>query len=274
MGKRSTPKEFDPKLFAAHEIAETRRLRRQRALFIPRFLRDVAKAESLRGAAQDHAHSIAVRWADLHASGRLFQHKETTIDTQFLDQLFGEGLGYELKTINPDAYTLEHKFPVSGVGIADAAIGLFPKEKTPYAVIELKGAKTDLDRDKSNGRTAVQQCWDYMNAIPTCQWGIVSNFALIRLYHKSKGTLSYEEFAIEELRDRDRFNQFYALFERGGLLPSKLSQVPRAAALLEKTVRRQKEVGDELYNEYQFKRLELIEYLYRHERKTYSLTWP
>lgn len=267
MGKRSTPKEFDPKLFAAHEIAETRRLRRQRALFIPRFLRDVAKAESLRGAAQDHAHSIAVRWADLHASGRLFQHKETTIDTQFLDQLFGEGLGYELKTINPDAYTLEHKFPVSGVGIADAAIGLFPKEKTPYAVIELKGAKTDLDRDKSNGRTAVQQCWDYMNAIPTCQWGIVSNFALIRLYHKSKGTLSYEEFAIEELRDRDRFNQFYALFERGGLLPSKLSQVPRAAALLEKTVRRQKEVGDELYNEYQFKRLELIEYLYRHERK-------
>ncbi len=106
-----------------------------------------------------------------------------------------------------------------------------------------------------------------MNALPGCHWGIVSNFALIRLYHKTKGTLSYEEFSIEELRDRDRFNQFYALFERGGLLPSKLSQIPRATALLNKTAKRQKEVGDELYQEYQFKRLELIEHLHRHERK-------
>lgn len=267
MAKNTTAHGFDNRLFAAQEIAHARRIRRQRALFIPKFLREIATSKALAGTQQDRAYKIAVRWADLHASGRLAEHNETTIDTQFLDQLFGKGLGYELKTINPDAYTLEHKFPVSGVGIADAAIGLFPKEMTPYAVIELKGAKTDLDRDKSNGRTAVQQCWDYMNAIPTCQWGIVSNFALIRLYHKSKGTLSYEEFAIEELRDRDRFNQFYALFERGGLLPSKLSQMPRAAALLDKTVRRQKEVGDELYNEYQFKRLELIEHLNRYERK-------
>lgn len=267
MAKKTTAQGFDNRLFAAHEIAHARRIRRQRALFIPKFLREVATSKTLADTQQDRAYKIAVRWADLHASGHLAEHKETTIDTQFLDQLFCDGLGYELKTLNPDAYTLEHKFPVQGVGIVDAAIGLFPKEMSPLAVIELKGARTDLDRDKSNGRTAVQQCWDYMNAIPTCQWGIVSNFALIRLYHKSKGTLSYEEFAIEELRDRDRFNQFYALFERGGLLPSKLSQIPRAAALLDKTVRRQKEVGDELYNEYQFKRLELIEHLNRHERK-------
>jgi hypothetical protein len=31
---------------------------------------------------------------------------------------------------------------------------------------------TDLDRDRSNGRTAVQQCWDYINAVPGCIWGI------------------------------------------------------------------------------------------------------
>lgn len=267
MGKRTTQSEFDQRLFAAHEIAHARRVRRQRALFIPKFLRELAESKSLAGPAQDKAHGIAVRWADLHTSGKLATHKETTIDTQFLDQVFCEGLGYELKTLHPDAYSLEHKFAVPGVGIADAAIGNFPKDKTPLAVIELKGARTDLDRDKSSGRTAVQQCWDYMNALPGCQWGIVSNFALIRLYHKSKSTLSYEEFSLDELRDPERFKQFYALFERGGLLPSKLAQIPRAQALLDKTVRRQKEVGDELYNEYQFRRLELIEYLHRHERK-------
>ena len=70
----------------------------------------------------------------------------------------------------------------------------------PVAVVELKGAMTDLDRDRSNGRTAVQQCWDYLNALPGCPWGIVSNFRTIRLYHREKGTLSYEEFDLQELR--------------------------------------------------------------------------
>ena len=72
---------------------------------------------------------------------------------------------------------------------------------------------TDLDRDRSNGRTAVQQCWDYLNALPGCPWGIVSNFATIRLYHREKGTLAYQEFTLPEMGDRERFNEFYFLFE-------------------------------------------------------------
>ena len=58
-------------------------------------------------------------------------------------------------------------------------------------MIELKGAAANLDRDKFNGRTPVQQCWDYLNALPNCPWGIVSNFVTTRLYHRDKTPLAF-----------------------------------------------------------------------------------
>jgi|GEM_PF-274544 len=267
MAKAKSAEQGSARLFEQHERAFERRTRRQRALFIPRFLREAAANQQLSGAAQEKAHTIAIRWADLESLGQLAKHKETSIDTQFLDQLFGDGLGYAVKTQSPSAWQLEHKFTVTTVGTADAALGEFPNAKSPTVVVELKDSQTDLDRDRSNGRTAVQQCWDYLNALPGCEWGIVSNFSTIRLYYRSKGTLNYEEFTLQELRSRDRFNEFYALFERGGLVTSALGQPPRALALLQKTEKRQKEVGDDLYKQYQWRRLELIEHLNLEEGK-------
>lgn len=268
MARRKNPIHNGPGLFEEEERNHVRRIRRHRALFIPRLLREAAASMRLKDAAQDRAHAIAIRWADLETSGHLPQYKETSIDTQFLDQLFGEGLGYQVKTASPDAWHLEHKFSVPGVGTADGALGEFPQFSVPAAVIELKGAITDLDRDRSNGRTAVQQCWDYINALPGCSWAIVSNFTTIRLYHREKGTLSYEEFTLQELRDRSRFNEFYCLFERGGLLRSRFSQHPRALELLRKTADRQKEVGEDLYKSYHWQRLRLIEHLMKQKDKS------
>ncbi len=268
MARRKNHTPDGPGLFDVQERDLARRIRRQRALFIPRFLREAASSLHLKDAAQDKAHEIAIRWAELETTGRLPEYKETSIDTQFLDQLFGEGLGYLVKTTSPDAWQLEHKFAVPGVGTADAALGEFPKSPQPTVVVELKGAKTDLDRDRSNGRTAVQQCWDYLNAIPECSWGIVSNFATIRLYHREKGTLAYEEFTLQELRVRERFNEFYCLFERGGLLQSRAGQQPRALELLHRTTQRQKEVGEDLYKSYQSQRLRLIDHLNRQKGKS------
>lgn len=267
MARRKDRSPEGPSFFEEQEQTETRRLRRQRALFIPRYLQHEANSAHLSGAKQDRAHLIVLRWADRESSERLAGDKETSIDTQFLDQVFGQGLGYALKTKSPDKWQLEHKFTVPGVGTADAALAEFPTPRAPAAVIELKDANTDLDRDRSNGRTAVQQCWDYLNALPDCQWGIVSNFKTIRLYHRSKGALAYEEFTLQELRHRDRFNEFYCLFEYGGLLPSPLSPLPRAAVLLKRTQERQKEVGDDLYDRYQIQRLRLIEHLKHYEDK-------
>lgn len=268
MARRKNGRDNGPGLFEAQERKLVRSIRRQRALFIPRFLREAASSSQLNDAAQKHAYDIALRWAKLETNGHLPEYKETSIDTQFLDQLFGEGFGYAVKTNSPGAWQLEHKFAVRGVGTADAALGEFPNCQVPAAVVELKGALTDLDRDRSNGRTAVQQCWDYLNALPGCAWGIVSNFSIIRLYHREKGTLSYEEFTLQELRNRERFNEFYCLFERGGLLHSRLNQQPRAAQLLRRTADRQKEVGEDLYNSYQWQRLMLIEHLMDKEHKS------
>jgi len=263
--KRANPQDG---LFAAQERIEQRRLRRQRALFIPHILRNAAASEQLAGDQQEETYQTILEWADYETSGKLFEAKETSIDDQFLTQVFSESLGYRIKTKSPDEYELESQFSVPSVGAADGAIGKFPEAKAPVAVIELKGAAVDLDRDKSNGRTAVQQCFDYLNALPSCPWGIVSNFSQIRLYHRESGILSYEEFTLQEMRDRKRFEEFYCLFERGGLLPSKLGQTPRAAALLEKTKTRQREVGDDLYRSYQHQRLTLIEHIIKYDQKT------
>lgn len=268
MAKRKKVEYNGRGLFDEQIHAQERKLRRQRALFIPHFLRDTAANKQLEGEERDRAYKNVVRWAELETKGHLPAYKETAVDTQFLDQIFGEGLGYRVKTTSPEAWELEHKYYVTGVGTADAAFGEFPKTLVPSVMVELKGAMTDLDRDRSNGRTAVQQCWDYINAVPGCTWGIVSNFKTIRLYHREKGTLAYEEFTLQELREEQTFNQFYCLFERGGLLHSRAGQQPRAVELLKRTAERQKEVGDDLYKEYQWQRWELIEHLTRKEGKT------
>ena len=80
------------------------------------------------------------------------------------------------------------------------------------------GPAVDLDRDRFKGRTPVQQLWDYLNNVPDCPWGIVSNFVSFRLYHLHRTQQAYELFTLQDLREADVFHRFYFLFERGGLL--------------------------------------------------------
>lgn len=265
--KKDDPAPAAPALFEAQKRAGERRLRRQRALFIPRYVEEAAKAKSLRGEAFEKAYEIARRWARMDRQGELRKHKESSIDAEFLAAVFGEGLGYKLKTEDGDSWTLDREWFVEGVGKSDGAIGRFPGDQAPTAVIELKGAAVDLDRDLSNGRTAVQQAFDYLNAMPACPWAIVSNFSTIRLYHRDKGSQAFEAFDLVELEDEARFAQFYAIFQRDGLLTSPAGQVPRALALLEKSRKRQEEVGDALYEHYRRVRQDLIAHLVREHDK-------
>ncbi len=258
--KASSPN--GPDLFAKLEN------RRRRVLFLPRFLAEEAGAALLRGKKQDHAYAVLCQWADLIDRGHLTKKKETSLNADFLHQVFGDALGYKLATQSPEKYQLEREFTVPGVGAADGALGEFSPgtPPAPVAVIELKGATVDLDRDKSNGRTAVQQCWDYLNALPNCPWGIVSNFHTLRLYHRARTPLTYQEFQLADLAKREVFLQFYFLLETGGLLPSMLGE-PRALKLLNRTAHRQREVGDELYLTYSEHRWRLIEHLHRAHAK-------
>lgn len=236
--------------------------RRRRALILPRYLEEEAEKAIYRGPAQDRAHKILIKWADLEWQGRLNQ-KETELDADFLQQVFGDALGYKSATESPEAFQRIKNPTVPGIGTADGALGEFSSaaERPPLAIIELKGAATDIDKHRSQGRTPVQQCWDYLNALPPCLWGVVSNYSMIRLYHREKTPLAYEEFNLQELRNAKRFRQFYCLFERGGLVTGVNGHPPRALQLLKQTEQRQREVGDALYDDYNQNRLRLIEHL-------------
>ena len=76
-----------------------------------------------------------------------------------------------------------------------------------------------------------------------------------------KGRSPTRNSRFKSLESRERFNEFYCLFERGGLLPSRAGQQPRALELLRRTAQRQKEVGEDLYKSYQSQRLRLIDHL-------------
>jgi hypothetical protein len=237
------------------------RKRRHPTLFIPKLLAEEADRPISGGDDRDRAHKILLEWADLAERGHL-KGKETSLDDQFMQKIFGEALGYRSRTDSPDDYQREKQFVVRGAGLADGALGKFSSGQKidPVAIIELKGADTDLDHDKFGGRTPVKQCWDYLAQLPATKWGIVSNYICIRLYHRNSPQRAYEEFTVNDFRDPARFRQFYYIFARYGLLGNKV-QPPRAESLLNRSLERQREVGDELYDDYSQQRLGLIEHL-------------
>ncbi|MBN2447429.1 MAG: hypothetical protein JXO22_11915, partial [Phycisphaerae bacterium] len=239
----------------------TARLRR--ALFIPAFLQGEARKRAIHYQAElEAAQTVLRKWAELATRGTL-DRKETALDAEFLHEVFGEALGYHPVTEGSASYRLERNFTVPEVGVADGALGDFSTEqrRPPVAVIELKSAGTNLDADRFNGRTPVQQLWDYLNAMPDCPWGILSNFISIRLYHRDHGSRAFEHFTLVELTKPERFAELYHVLGPGGLLPTRGVPTPRAVALLARTGERQREVGDELYEAYSAHRLELIRYL-------------
>ena len=245
-------------LFAKVDDAKRKRL------FLPDLLKQAAKDKRLETGAREKAYQVVRNWWAQAKSGRL-NRKETTIDAGFLSDLFG-ALGYRGVTESQERYEREHQYPVPGVGTCDGALGLFPDNRPDKVrvAIELKGALVHLDRDRSNGRTAVQQLWDYLNAMPqSCQWGIVSNFTTIRLYHRSRGSQAFEQFRLADLAaNRQLFDQFYAIFEAHGLVKPTLDAPPRAERLLGETLKTQRRVGDELYEYYSENRLHLIQHLH------------
>ena len=159
-----------PSLFTSDNGPRRPASRRRRSLILPKYLADEAAKEQFRSEAADGAHQSLLKWAALDEKGHLLERKETAQDAEFLEDVFVKALGYVLHRDSPTAWTLDREFTVPGVGAVDGAIGDFRPgvEKHPVAVIELKSSDADLDRDKFNGRTPVQQCWDYLSALPDC----------------------------------------------------------------------------------------------------------
>jgi len=234
-------------------------------LFLGRLVDDAGRDKRLDVEPIEEAHAIIIRWADLEKKGRLGKLSETQLEGDFLGEIFGQVLGYTRVAENEEKWHLESKRSIGGQ-TPDAVLGHFcqAEDSPPLVVIELKGPKIHLDRDRSNGRTAVDQCWDYLVNMPTaCRWGIVSNMVSFRLYERDSTKRAYEHFSLQSLRDLDQFRRFYAIFRRKGLIEKMVKEEPKAFQLLKNTQNRQREVSDKLYEEYSKHRLDFIAHLHQ-----------
>ncbi|MGH7178433.1 MAG: Eco57I restriction-modification methylase domain-containing protein, partial [Tepidisphaeraceae bacterium] len=242
------------------------RRRRHPRLFLAKLLSRETHRLPVDAAEYERVGNLLRAWADLADAGHLGQ-KETSLDAEFLEKIFGDALGYRSVSESPTEYHRERQFTVAGAGTADGALGMFASGKTvaPTAIIELKGADTDLDHDKFNNRTPVQQLFDYLRELPDTPWGILSNYVTIRLYHRDKTTRAYEEFTVNDFREESRLREFYYVFERHGLLGNRLPGETRAVQLLKNSITEQREVGDGLYKYYSEQRSLLIETLMQKE---------
>lgn len=234
-------------------------------LFLPKYLSEEAVRLMIDPIELERASVILKQWADAAREGHL-DKKETTLDGEFLQKIFGEALNYKSVAESPRDYHREKNPTVPGAGFADGALGLFTSGSVvaPTAIIELKGARTDLDHDKFNGRTPVDQCWDYLNQLPDTPWGIVSNYVTIRLYHRGHPKRAYEEFTVADFLDPQRVREFFFVFEKRGLLGDRIgskTSTSRATFLLHRTQTQQREVGDKLYSYYSDQRQRLIDEL-------------
>ena len=240
-------------------------------LILPRLLEKATIEHRLPEKGEASAHAIVLKWADMESRGRLAGRSETELEGEFLNEIFGQVLGYTLFSEDRDYWELTPKFAVPR-GEADAAIGRFREQGVEQlrALIELKGPTANIDRDRFGGRTPVQQCWYYLNARPDCPWGIVCNYVGFRLYHRSGGTRKYEHYTLQQLRGLKAFRKFRLLFGRDGMLPITSSQKPLLDRLLKETGEKQREVGEDLYKDYHQWRVDLIGHL-REPPKSKSL---
>ncbi|NNM85162.1 MAG: N-6 DNA methylase [Phycisphaerales bacterium] len=238
------------------------RQRRHPHLIIPKLLSERAAVFPFDADELTQAEVALNKWAKLGAQGALNQ-KETSLDDEFLRVVFGEALGYQSRSDSPGGYQREKQYTVPGAGSADGALGRFAvgREGKPLAVIECKGAATDLDHDKFNGRTPPQQLWDYLSQLPDTPWGILTNYLGVRLYHRDSPMRAYQEFYFSEFNQPSRVKEFVYLFGPDGLLGRDSLQRPRALDLVQHSLERRTEVGDDLYEYYSQQRSLLIETL-------------
>lgn len=203
-------------------------------------------------------------WQKMIAQGIVDDTKEESLQADFLNKFFGDTLDY---TYNRSAsvWHLEKEYKSQTDSTkADGALGFFTKTRQEVlAVIELKDAKTDLDKKQNlqrDRRTPVEQAFDYASKSGgQCRWIIVSNFKEIRLYSYSGGQGKYELFYIPDLFKSDNLQRLFFLMERERLIIDK-GQSPVDILYAEREAEQQN-ISKRFYAEYKQIRLDLFQYL-------------
>ena len=206
-------------------------------------------------------------WQKALKDSDLGKTKEKSVQGKFLNKFFEQFLGYEDNTGGLEKWTLIVE-PTTEVDAqaADGSLGIFSKDnKQTLAVIELKDAKTSLDK-KQSGRagkmTPVEQAFNYLNKFDRCKWAIVSNFREIRIYSKMRGQGFYEKFEIANLHQNQEFKKFFYIFNKDNLINEGRESV--IETLAKNTTTQEENITKAFYEKYKGIRLNLINHLFEH----------
>jgi len=151
-------------------------------------------------------------------SGKIENAKEEEFKSRFLNEFFGDVLGFNYGNSNYWTIREEAKTKLDGTK-PDGALGFFSKDKTlndVRAVIEIKDANIDLDRkqNRTDSKSAVAQAFEYATKMGVnCKWVIVSNFKEIRFY-SSKFQGTYQVFFLADLTNENKLKEILYLFHK------------------------------------------------------------
>ena len=200
-------------------------------------------------------------------SGKLESLKEEELKSRFLNEFFGDVLGYNYG--NSTFWTLgeEVKTKVDGTKV-DGALGYFSKDKRSSdvrAVIEIKDALTNLDekQKRKDSKSPISQAFEYASKMgEECKWIIVSNFKEIRFYSNFQG--KYQGFFLEELSNESKLKELLFLFHKDNFIKrqgaSRTEQLYKTSSLRLKENEKPRHIIDEIYSSLiRFKGLNFID---------------
>jgi hypothetical protein len=175
--------------------------------------------------------------------------KEEQLQSDFLNEIFGDILGYKYKRDGEYNIEKEIKTEVDGKK-PDGVLGFFNEKQDVRVVIELKGKSINLDNKQNDGKTPVEQAFSYTSKIQGVEWVILSNFKEIRLYKDFQG--KYHLFNIEELAEsKEKRKEFRFLLAKDRLFTKVQRQSPIYSLVKPKTL---VEIENEFYQKYKKKR--------------------
>ncbi len=206
-------------------------------------------------------------WQKALKDSDLEKTKEKTVQGKFLNTFFEEILGYTDVTIGQNEWTLiQHPRIENDSMEPDGSLGWFTKDqKLTRAVIELKDAKTPLDKKQLSrvGKyTPIEQAYLYATKYEGCNWIIVSNFKEIRLYNKQKTQEYYEKFDVLDLNNESEFKRFYYLFSKENFLSK--DKESTIDILAKDTTVEEQNITKKFYSEFKQIRLDLLNHLVNH----------
>gem|GEM_PF-634824 len=155
-------------------------------------------------------------------SGKLESLKEEEVKSRFINEFFGDVLGFNYGNSNFWTLREEAKSKVDG-SKPDGVLGFFSKNKNENdtrAVIEIKDANTDLDKrqNRKDSKSPISQAFEYSTKMgEACNWVIVSNLKEIRFYH-SNFQGKYQEFYLDELAQERKLIELLFLFHKDKLI--------------------------------------------------------